>query len=222
MADIKEKIRKLLALAGNNPSEHEAKAALIKARELMAKNKLSENDFKEGDSLELTFVLCEEVSWTTDSGRIWMANLCKIMCDKYCCSAAWRTPPGTRTYMLVITGIGSDVEVCREVVRYAVEFVEGSINKLQRKYRRQDPKTIANSYAMGFISGLEMAFEEQEEEHPDWALAVIKPGAVMDYENNLKTKSVKTKSTPIDPASYMHGQVDGMKYGHRKRLSQEA
>ena len=40
MANIKDKIAKLLALA-ESPNEAEAKAALLKARELMAKNKLT-------------------------------------------------------------------------------------------------------------------------------------------------------------------------------------
>ena len=39
--DYKEKIRRLLALA-ESPNEHEAKSALLKARELMAKHKLTE------------------------------------------------------------------------------------------------------------------------------------------------------------------------------------
>ena len=43
--DYKDKIRKLLALA-ESPNEHEAKAALLKARQLMAEHKLSENDVK--------------------------------------------------------------------------------------------------------------------------------------------------------------------------------
>ena len=41
MDDYKDKIRKLLALA-QSPVEAEAKAALLKARELMAKHKLTE------------------------------------------------------------------------------------------------------------------------------------------------------------------------------------
>ena len=40
MADYKDKIAKLLALAGNNSSPEEAKAALLKARKLMAEHKL--------------------------------------------------------------------------------------------------------------------------------------------------------------------------------------
>ena len=43
--DIKDRIAKLLALAGNNPSESEAQAALLKARELMAEHKLRPEEF---------------------------------------------------------------------------------------------------------------------------------------------------------------------------------
>lgn len=44
--DYKEKIRKLLALA-ESPNEHEARAALLKARELMAEYKLTEAEIKD-------------------------------------------------------------------------------------------------------------------------------------------------------------------------------
>ena len=43
--NYKAKIKKLLALA-ESPVEAEAQAALLKARELMAKHKLSERDLK--------------------------------------------------------------------------------------------------------------------------------------------------------------------------------
>ena len=36
-----EKIKKLLALAGNNPSEEEAQAAMLKAQELLLQNGLT-------------------------------------------------------------------------------------------------------------------------------------------------------------------------------------
>ena len=42
MADIREKIQKLLSLAGSS-NENEARAAMLKAKELMAKHKMSED-----------------------------------------------------------------------------------------------------------------------------------------------------------------------------------
>ena len=218
MANIREKIQKLLALA-TSPNENEAKAALLKARELMAKNKLTEADFESTKDQELKRLLCEDVTWTTDSGRVWMTQLCKVLSDNYCCSASWYTARGSRTHTLVLVGLGDDVDVCKEVVGYAVGFVENAIEELQKRYRRQDPKAVANSYAEGFLLGLEMAFEEQKEEHPEWGLVVTKPEEVRDYEGKLGTKSVKTKKSQFNPLAYMKGQTDGHSFTSRKVLN---
>ena len=216
MADIKDKIKKLLALA-TSPNEHEAKDALLKARELMAKNKLSERDFEEKKDMTLKHVTCDEVKWTTDSGNIWMVNLCKILCESYCCTCAWRTPKASRTHTLVITGIGDDADICKSVVEYAVGFVLGHIEILQRKFR-SNPRAVSKSYAEGFIMGLEMALEEQKEEHKEWALVVVKPQEVTDYEKTLGNKNVRTKQASFDPLAYLRGQNDGMNFNAKRVL----
>lgn len=217
MAKIREKIEKLLALA-TSPNENEARDALLKAKELMAKHKLTEADFEDIKKQELKTFKCEDVTWTTDSGRIWMAGLAKLICNEYLCVSAWGTKPGTRTHVLYITGMEEDLEVCKSVMGYAVGFVEGQIEILQRRYRRQDPKAIANSYAEGFILGLELAFEEQKEEHPEWGLVVVKNDEVQNYEDSLGSKSVKTRKSDFDPLAYMRGQNDGRDFNKRKAL----
>ena len=146
-----------------------------------------------------------------------MTNLCKVLCDNYCCSSSWYTPRGSRTHQLVIVGVGEDADVCKEVVGYAVGFVETTIEHLQRKFVG-NPKSIANSYAEGFILGLEMAFEEQQEEHPEWGLVVVKPEEVNEYEKNLGSKSVKTKKSGFNVMAYMRGQVDGQNFNPHKVL----
>ena len=45
--EVREKIRKLLSLAGNNPNEAEAISALTKARAIMAQHGLGEEEFKD-------------------------------------------------------------------------------------------------------------------------------------------------------------------------------
>ena len=215
MATIREKIEKLLSLA-QSPNENEAKAALLKAKELMAKNKLTEADFENVKKQELKTFRCEGISWTTDSGKVWMAHLAKLICNEYLCISSWGVKPGARTHVLYITGMEEDLEVCKSVMEYAVEFVESTIKRLQRKYPRQDSKAIANSYAEGFIIGLQMAFEEQKEDHPEWGLVVVKPGEVKKYEDNLGHKQVKSKKTSFDPLAYMMGQTDGQNFNSHK------
>lgn len=212
MANIKEKIQKLLALA-TSPNENEARAALLKAKELMATNKLSEADFEEINNQELTHVICPEVKWTTDSGDVWMTDLCKILCENYCCTAAWDHEKGKRTYVLVITGIGDDTQICKTAVEYAVGFVMSRLKVWGRKNR-----SASKSYAYGFIAGLQAAFEKQKEEHQEWGLVVQKSQEVVDFENNLGTRSVKTKKEAFDPLAYLRGQKDGEEFNARKVL----
>lgn len=212
MANIKEKIQKLLALA-TSPNENEARAALLKAKELMAANKLSEADFEEIKNQELIHVLCENVKWTTDSGDIWMTNLCDILCENYCCTAAWNHEKGRRTYTLIITGIGDDVQICKTAVEYAVGFVMSRLKIWGRKN-----KSASKSYASGFISGLQAAFEKQKEEHQEWGLVVQKSQEVVDYENSLGVRNVKTKQETFDPLAYLRGQKDGEEFNARKVL----
>ena len=58
MDNYKEKIKKLLALAGSN-NEHEARAAILKAREIMGRYKLTEADLEEKEKS----CFCDDTGW---------------------------------------------------------------------------------------------------------------------------------------------------------------
>lgn len=210
MSDIKEKIRKLLAMT-SSPYEGEAMAALLKAKELMAKHKLTEADFVESKKQEMVHLRVDDIKWTTDSGEIWIANLCTVIANNYCCAAAWDTPHRTRTHILSLTGMQEDAELCAEVIKYAVGFVRGAVRHLQRRYR-EDPRSIMMSYANGFIQGLEMAYEDQSEDHPEWGLVVVKPEEVRRYEEGLGSKSVRTHKTAFNPTAHLRGFNDGKEF----------
>lgn len=216
MAEIREKIQKLLALA-ESPNENEARAALLKAKELMAKHKMTEDDFKKEE--ELVHLLCEDVEWTTDSGKIWMVDLCTLIANNYMCTASWQTTKGTRTHTLIISGFDSDAKVCMDVMGYAIGFVENQIRILQRKRKDSDGHAVAMSYAQGFTLGLELAFEMQKDEHPEWGLVVVKPKEVDEYEQSLGNRNVKTKKAGFDPLAYLRGQQDGQKFNAQRVLA---
>lgn len=216
--NVKEKIKKLLSLA-TSPNENEAKAALLKAKELMAKHKLSEDDFGDEKKQDLVHLTCEDVKWTTDSGDLWMATLCKTISEEHMCIAAWSTVRGRRTHTLVITGLKEDAEICKDVIEYAVGFVLGQIKILTRRSTSGNTKSIRASYGEGFTLGLKMAYEEQRDEHPEWGLVVVKSDEVKDYENNLGTKSVKTKKSSFDPLAFAQGQLDGQEFKSKKAIA---
>ena len=214
MADIREKIKKLLALASSS-NEHEARSALLKARQLMMENKISESEIEDkGDLVHLD----ADVKWTTDSGEVWLVELCELIASNYCCVAAWRTEYGCRTHTLCVTGLEQDAEICKSNIEFAVGFVRGKIKILQRKYGSQDAKSLSQSYAKGFILGLEMELESQKEEHPEWGLVVVQPKEVQEYSESLSHRNVKSRKADFNPLAYANGQRDGREFSTKKAI----
>lgn len=215
--DIRDKIKKLLAL-GTSPNENEAKAALLKAKRLMIEHKISEAEVQDLEKQELIHLQCDDIRWTTDSGEIWVAELVDLIAENHLCSCSWLTPKGKRTHILHIHGLGSDVELCKSVIEYAVGFVRSRIKIEQRRRVTSDPRSVAASYAKGFILGMNLMYEEQKDEHPEWGLVVSKPQQVDEYIKSLGRKTVTTKQTTFDPLAYMVGQNDGRKFNAQRVL----
>lgn len=215
--DIKDKIKKLLALA-TSPNENEAKAALLRAKKLMMDYKVSEAEVQGLNEQELIHLQCDNVRWTTDSGEIWITSLVDLIADNHLCSCSWMTRKGTRTHILYIHGLGTDVELCKSVIEYAVGFVRGRIKIEQRRRTTSDPKAVAASYARGFILGMELMYDEQKDEHPEWGLVVSKPQEVDEYMKSLGERNVRTRKTEFDPLAYIVGQNDGRQFNAQRVL----
>lgn len=215
--DIRDKIKKLLALATSS-NENEAKAALLKAKKLMMDHKISEAEVQDLNEQELVHLQCDNVRWTTDSGEIWITSLVDLIADNHLCSCSWFTPKGKRTHVLYIHGLGTDVELCKSVIEYAVGFVRGRIKIEQRRRVTSDPKAVAASYARGFILGMELMYDEQKDEHPEWGLVVSKPQEVDEYMKSLGERNVRTRKTEFDPLAYMIGQNDGRQFNAQRVL----
>lgn len=214
--NIKDKIKKLLALS-TSPNENEAKAALLKAHELMAANKMTEEDF-DINECRLVHTKVDGVKWTTDSGDIWMVDLCKVIAEHYFCATAWITTKGTRTHTLEITGMEKDADVSVEIIKYAVGFVKSSIRYLIRKGTCTEAES--KCYARGFIEGLTMAYNEQDEDHKEWGLVVNTPKEVEDYKNSLGSKSVRTKKEHSNALVTLMGLNDGMGFSPNKIIKE--
>ena len=109
---INEKIAHLLALASNNPSEAEAKAALLKARELMAKHKLRPVDCKQSENVrvirELVGVECTAMT------NPWAVSLSAVIAEHYCCCSYWSRYAGRRVNTIGFVGLEDDFEICTD------------------------------------------------------------------------------------------------------------
>lgn len=118
---INEKIAHLLALASNNPSEAEAKAALLKARELMAKHKLRPEDCKQSENVrvirELVGVECTAMT------NPWAVSLSAVIAEHYCCCSYRNRYTGRKVNTIGFVGLEDDFEICKRVFLYAYDCV---------------------------------------------------------------------------------------------------
>ena len=110
MANYRDKIRKLLALA-ESPVEAEAKAALLKARELMAEHKISMGDLK---NVPTENVITKEtgVYWGARRNP-WICTLANAIGAAYCCKALDRHVKGKQTVEVVFMGFEDEVDLCQ-------------------------------------------------------------------------------------------------------------
>lgn len=110
--NIKDKIAKLLALA-ESPNENEAKAALLKARELMAEHKLRPEEVVKADKVK---VIREVLDVTcTAMTNPWAVSLSAIIAEHYCCRAYRNRGAGCKTNRIGLVGLEEDFEIAKRI-----------------------------------------------------------------------------------------------------------
>lgn len=219
--NIKDKIAKLLALA-ESPNENEAKAALLKARELMAEHKLRPEEVVKADKVK---VIREVLDVTcTAMTNPWAVSLSAIIAEHYCCRAYRNRGAGCKTNRIGLVGLEEDFEIAKRIFLYAYDCVMASI-KANIKRDPSDPsgtyREKCNAYGWGFTRGVAAAFREQEEEHQEWGLVMVVPKAVDDNMADMgkKTSFGKEKTGGWRDAYRALGYQDSKQFDPTTRLS---
>lgn len=219
MIDYKAKIRKLLALAESD-NENEAKAALLKAKELMMEHKLSEGDFNKKDSNVKRLIT--NYSYTK-RGEIWIGALAMILGENYCCRVAVTKGQREQKGTVMFVGFEDDVDLCNEIFSYAVD----TIRSLSKQYLKQKGRTsstkynniIMRSYAIGFVEGIRSAYEEQKKDHEkDWGLVLVRAKEVDEACTDFRKDNYRGKGTAINAGSHSAGFEEGSKFNPKKLL----
>lgn len=176
--DIRDKIAKLLALS-ESPNENEAKAALLRARELMAKYKLRPEEIKKAENVtvirELTNVTCTAMT------NPWAVTLSAVIAEHYCCRAYRNRSPGCKVNRIGIVGLEDDFDICKRIFLYACECVIAACKHQIEKLPGDPPGTYrekCNAFGWGFVRGLKAAYAEQTAEHQEWGLVMVVPKEV--------------------------------------------
>ena len=223
MENVKDKIAKLLALA-DSPNENEARAALLKARELMAQHKLRPEECQKTENVrvrkENVPVSCSKTKYQ------WAVDLSAIIAEHYCCRAFRTHRGGERTYQIGFVGLEDDFEICKRIYLYAFDCVKTRSDEIFKdradmytpKYRR----SLAEAYGWGFCRGLKWAFVRQDEEkQQEWGLVMVVPKAVEDVMNGMGKGGV-FKDGNLDGSRRQHyaamGYYDGKKFDPHTRI----
>ena len=221
--DYKEKIRKLLALAESN-NEHEAKAALLKARELMAEYKIEEYEVVDAKSRKVKRVYTEYF-WTK-RGEFWIGALADIIAVNYCLRSASQIPyKGAQKRQIFFIGLEDDVDLCAKIFEYAVDSARKFGNLyLKDKYNgykltSQDKNRVKNSYAVGFTKGVREAFEKQKAEtETGWGLVMVIPKEVNDNCIGFKEDTYRSRNRVIYRDIRDDGYKEGCRFNPNRKL----
>ena len=216
MTDIKDKIAKLLALA-ESPNENEAKLALLKARKLMAKHKLSEEDIEikskrnvKKQTLDISF---------TSMTDVWCGQLGYTIASNYCCqSFTSHYHYGKKLYVGFI-GLEDDYDVCKEVFMFAYNFIINRCNEIKREYRNikrsREIRNLCNYYGRGFVIGLMEMFEKQNQTE-ETGLVLVIPKEVKDITDTMETNQKSYLNISAESLEALNlesqGYTDGLNF----------
>lgn len=209
MEKIADKIQKLLALAGNNPSEEEAKAALLKAQKMMAEYNLSQSDLSGEEKINYSLEPCK-VRVNPRS-----KTMCTIIANSFACKAII---VGSKINFF---GREDNAKAAKSSMEFIHKAMEHGMSEECRKYglstSQSGASLIYNAYAKGYINGLKQALDAQ-----CVALAVIVPQDVKEefskkFPNLRKTSSRMTSGRQYSE-SYFKGEQDGRSVMNKRSL----
>lgn len=218
---IIERVKKILALAENNPFQEEAETAMLKAQELLIAHGLTMAQV--GDRKTKQDVI-ENGFYVTRVVEQWMGMLLNVVADHARCKAFWnrhRNGYNSFEYRAVFIGTEDDAAVAGVMYQYAFKVIK----ELSKKYAVENSgganhKKLMASYSVGFVTALNEAYRKQVEDK-GWALALIPSEEVVEQFESHNMKKVRSKGREEDYHAYAQGNHDGKNFninGHSGEL----
>ena len=231
MENVAEKIRKLLAKASSN-NEHEASAALLKARELMAKYKIDERSVQDAAPREnvLNHRKYEEESYSAVRNT-WFIRLSQTIAENHCCARYSNSITGRTTYYTVFTGLDDDPAAALEIFSYAVQHIHSQVKEYGRYIReagiypaaeiKDRIRTWEASYADGFTRGLSAKYAEQVKQDSSGSLAlmVVQPAEVKDFMGTLRRRNLRCRDNGANENASRAGFTAGYTFNPVRQLA---
>lgn len=211
---IIQTIKKVLELSKNNPSEEEAKAAALKAQELLAKYHIDMSEVEDIDIDKTEDIV--EISVNVPSKK-WKYKLAHIVADNFRCKHFYYGKG-----VVVFYGHKTDAEVAAETFKYLFDMGNRCAGRVVDKVFAQTGTSagVYNSFVVGFCDGVSEALGKQ-----CTALMLVVPQDVTESFDE-KTKDFKsmncgaitTKANSSCRDAYASGKEKGKEAVSSKQL----
>ena len=196
------KIKNLLDLS-TSPNEHEAKAAALKAQELMAKYDIDSQAVVDTTSYmdEIGHIFVEDDG--KHSMKKWKVLLAPVIANNFRCKLYFHGNS------VVFYGYKRDANIASEVFKFLFTTGNRLAIRYYNFYRKKGwpTKGVMNAYLTGFVAGVKEDLEKQ-----CTALMIVTPKEVTDKYEDM-TKGWKSKSYRItsacDADAYRTGKREG-------------
>lgn len=210
------RIKKVLELSKNNPSEEEAKAAALKAQKLMAEYHISMSEIDEVEDIDNIV----EKSVNIGTGSKWKYSLAGIIAKNFRCKSFFY---GKST--VVFYGYETDAEIATETFKFlfrtgnkaATNFYNKMRNEAARCGEYFDGSGIKNCFLVGFLEGISEVLEKQ-----CTALMIIVPQEVNESYAEV-TKDARKINNKINAKSYYanESRAEGNRVGRNAVSSKQ-
>lgn len=199
-----EKIKKMLALAENNPSEEESLAAALQAHKLMVKYNIHEDDVSLEEVKDDIVSIFSEQKHNSNLHN-WRKQLGLVVANAFRCKCYINGKD------IVFRGYKEDAQLALEVylMLYNVGDALGSKAYGKQLEETGSGKGAYNSVALGFLHGVKAAFEEQ-----CTALMVVTPKEVEEDWSSFSANFKQSRSASVYSVNgdlYKQGFEEGKK-----------
>lgn len=214
---IIEKIRKVLELSKNNPSQAEAEAAALKAQKLMAKYHLSMKEIEAAEEID-----CIDENYVhVGSGNRWKYLLADIIARNFRCKYFMYG-----SVSVVFYGYKEDTAIAALTFEFLFKVGNKAANNYYQKKRKHAIKHqgyfngsgIKNAFLVGYLEGIEESLEKQSAE-----LMIIVPKEVEESYADVTAGFKKTSNSLSyeDSSGGQKAREEGIKTGKATIRSRE-
>ena len=202
--NIIKKIKNLMELAQDNPSDAEGQSALLMAQKLMLKHDIHLAQVEAHDKPE-KFETGEAIGRSASALRWWEKDMAVVISTNFRCYVFQERDRITETSYIIFFGEKKDAEMAAKVYDAALMYLRYRIKRLPDK-----SPAYKNSYIRGFIFSLSNRFKKQVEEY---GLMVLPKKEVLedfhDRFQNLGKDKTKRPNHDFDREAFEEGKSHG-------------